>query len=111
MPRVITIGTFPSGTVANHGGGHAGMIDPEAITAGTLAILRPDVVLTPLVGAGFDCLDVALALCEAGYAGQLRAVVSFVPNPALVRREIAGACPGLDFDLIVTGPPRVAKDQ
>jgi hypothetical protein len=113
-PRVIIIGTLAPAAIANQGGDAAGMIAPEEITAGNLAALRPDVVLTPLVGPGFDCFDVALALCEAGYSGQLRAVVNFVPNPALVRREIAFACPALDFDLIVTGPARAghnAADQ
>ena len=84
------------------------IIAPEEITAPAIAALDPEVVLTPLVGAGFDCLDVALALCAAGYRGRLRAVVRYVPNPALVRREIAASCPGLDFDLIVIGPPRAA---
>jgi len=104
--RVITVGEALADAMPLDQKGPPEVISPEDISAETLAALRPDVVLTPLVGAGFDCLDVALALSEAGYRARLRAVVRYVPNPGLVRREIAASCPGLDFDLIVLGSAR-----
>lgn len=102
--RVVTVGEALSDAAQLDAGATPEVIAPDDITAESLARLRPDVVLTPLVGAGFDCLDVAVALCKAGYRARLRAVVRFVPNPGLVRREIAASCPGLDFDLIMLGP-------
>jgi hypothetical protein len=104
--RVVTIGEALPEAILQGAAPRPDVIAPDDISAPTIAALKPDVVLTPLFGPGFDCLDVAHALLAAGYRGQLRAVVSYVPNPALVRREIAACCPGLDFDLIVTGPPR-----
>jgi hypothetical protein len=102
--RVVTVGEALPDALPLDAGDPPNVISPDDISAETLAALRPDVVLTPLVGAGFDCLDVAVALCAAGYRARLRAVVRYVPNPGLVRREIAASCPGLDFDLIVLGP-------
>jgi len=73
----------------------------DEVSTQALEELRPDVVLTPLVDAGFDCLDLAERLVAAGYRGKLRAVAPTVPDPALVRREIADRFPQLDFDLVV----------
>lgn len=66
--------------------------------------LRPALVLAPLVGDGFDGLDIARRLSDAGYGGRFRAVVPSLPNPDLVRREIAAQCPGLDIDLVMLAP-------
>ncbi len=71
------------------------------VTADALARLRPEVILAPLVGPDFDCLDLAERLSGAGFHGRFRAVAPKVPDPALVRREIAERFPALDFDLLV----------
>lgn len=60
-----------------------------------------DMVLSPLMAAGFDALDVAIQLADFGFAGRYRAVVDDLPDPALVRREVRRAAPRLDFDVLV----------
>ncbi|MDP1667728.1 hypothetical protein [Phaeovulum sp.] len=72
-----------------------------AVDAGLLDRTTPDVVLAPLMTPSFDVLDLARRLRALGYRGQLRAFTPNIPDPHLVRSEIASACPGLDFDLIV----------
>lgn len=71
------------------------------VSAEALDRIRPDVVFSSLVGPGFDCLDLAERLVDAGYRGKYRAVAPPVPDPKLVRREITERFPALDFDLIV----------
>lgn len=85
--------------------------DPEAaeitcltfadVTPAALAQIRPDVVFSALVGPGFDCLDLAERLHAAGFQGKYRAIAPVVPNPRMVRREVADRFPALDFDLVV----------
>lgn len=71
------------------------------VSAEALDRIRPDVVFSSLVGPGFDCLDLAERLVDAGFRGKYRAVAPQVPDPKLVRREITDRFPALDFDLIV----------
>ena len=73
----------------------------EEVSAETLALIQPDVVLAPLVSAGFDCFDLAAVLVEAGYKGRFRAAAARIPDPGLVRRDVAAHFPGLDFDLFL----------
>lgn len=73
------------------------------ITAELIAREQPDLVVAPLVGVGFDGVDVAQRLTAAGFKGQFLVVASTLPSPAIVRREIAAQFPALDFDLIVLG--------
>lgn len=75
--------------------------DLADLSARLLDRLRPDIVISPLFGPGFDAIDVALALERLGFSGQFRAVTPDLPQPSLVRREIASLAPGLDFDILV----------
>lgn len=72
----------------------------DQIDADLLRELSPDVILTPLVSRGFDCLDLAKRLGALDYGGAYRAVSAAVPNPDLIRREIRALCPQLRFDLV-----------
>ncbi len=74
------------------------------ISAASLALHEPDVILSPLVSDAFDCIDLAHALAEAGFRGRYRAVAAHIPDPALVRREIRACAPGIDFDIILIRP-------
>ncbi|HCQ63914.1 MAG TPA: hypothetical protein DIU07_01485 [Rhodobacteraceae bacterium] len=71
------------------------------VTAEALDRIRPDVVVSSLVGPGFDCLDLSERLAAAGFRGKYRAIAPTVPDPDLVRREITDRFPALDFDLVV----------
>ncbi|MFZ5751263.1 MAG: hypothetical protein ACOY5U_09370 [Pseudomonadota bacterium] len=65
--------------------------------------LQPDLVLAPLLGEGFDILDVAQALTAAGYAGRLLAICPKLPNPRGVQAELRGHCKGFSVELLQLG--------
>jgi hypothetical protein len=73
------------------------------LTETVLAQINPDFVISPLVGPDFDCMDLAGVLSEAGFQGRYRVAATDLPNPSLVRREIVGQFPELDFDLLELG--------
>lgn len=75
--------------------------DIDQLTAGTLAKINPDLVLSPVVTARFDCLDVAHVLIALGYSRSYRAVARSLPNPLIVTREVKSSCPDLDFDILL----------
>jgi len=60
----------------------------------------PSIVLSPLLCASFDCLDLAVRLDGLGFRGRYRAMSAQLPDPWLIRREIAENCPDLDFDIV-----------
>lgn len=66
-----------------------------------LESVDPDIILTPLLGQGFDALDLAKILEEYQFKGRFRALCPKLPNPDLVMREIQSLCPSVDFDLFV----------
>lgn len=80
------------------------------LDADLLRAARPDMVVSALIGDGFDAMDVARRLMQLGYAGPYRALSPPLPRPDLVRAEIRAAAPALDFDLVVVshGPDRPA---
>jgi hypothetical protein len=66
-----------------------------------LNVHRPaDVVLSPMVGDTYDCIDVAQHLFSAGFSGSYRVMTPDLPDPGILRQEIRSLCPGLDFDLV-----------
>ena len=72
------------------------------LTGAYLGTLSPDTVVTPLMGARFDALEVATWLGGNDYDGRLVVVVRHaLPNARLVRDEIAAAGRGLRVDILV----------
>ena len=69
-----------------------------------LARIAPDIVLSSVMTPLFDAIDLAERLHGAGYPGPYRALTPPLPDPALVRREVASCAPGLDFDLLLVDP-------
>ncbi len=65
-----------------------------------LQLCAPETVLSPVLCGSFDCLDLALRLGELGFRGRYRAMANGLPDPWLIRQEIAESCPGLDFDIV-----------
>jgi hypothetical protein len=61
----------------------------------------PSLVLSPLLTAGFDALDLAQMLVAGGYRGRYLALVDKLPSAKLIRREVAAQSPDLNFDVIV----------
>jgi len=73
------------------------------ITQELLQTLTPDIVMSPVLTRGFDCLDLAQALQNNGFRGRLRVVAPDLPNPYVIQSEINALCPDLDVALIYCG--------
>ncbi len=75
------------------------------LTPELLELVRPQIVLSPLLCSAFDCMDLADVLARAGFRGRYRALSPDLPEPELIRTEIRSACPGLDFDIVSMAGP------
>jgi len=67
-----------------------------------LAQVAPDAVIGPLISDGWDGLDLAIALEEMGYRGELYILSRPLPRAGLVLREMRACCPMLSIALIET---------
>jgi len=65
--------------------------------------LGPKLVLTPLISAKNDAIEIAAALSRFGFTGRYRAVISSLPDKEMVRREVVAAVSGFDFDVVELG--------
>lgn len=65
-----------------------------------LSSLQPDMVLSPVLCSGFDCVDLAHLLQRHGFSGRYRAVMPDTLNPCVVRDEVQASCPKIDFDIV-----------
>jgi hypothetical protein len=63
----------------------------------------PALILSPLVARGFDCMDLLLALRDAGFAGRYLVLSSPLPHIPLIRNEIRAVAGTLDIDIIALG--------
>lgn len=81
------------------------------LTARAVADARPDLVLAPLLGAGFDALDVGTKLAAMGYRGRFWAVTPQLPDAGTVTREVQAHLPGIDFRLLVRGADAPVSDR
>lgn len=70
---------------------------------------RPDIVLSSLIGDDFDVIEVALIPGRLEYKGLYRAISPHIPQPAIIRAEVAKVAPYLDFDLLVLPPEPSTK--
>ncbi|WP_380052415.1 hypothetical protein ACFE33_08775 [Falsihalocynthiibacter sp. SS001] len=77
----------------------------DDISREMLTALNPDIVLSPLLGDGFDALDLAVLLENFNFRGRFRALCPQVPNPTLVAAEVQALCPSVNFDLFVVEDP------
>ncbi len=75
-------------------------VEFQDLDQGVLALREPLTVLSPVLCASFDCLDLAMRLDELGFRGRYRAMAGQLPDPWLIRREIGETCPDLDFDIV-----------
>lgn len=70
------------------------------LSSGLMALWRPDIILSSLLGEGFDVIDLARKLEEIGFAGRYRVLAPGVPQPELIRDEVAYNAPSVDFDIL-----------
>ena len=62
-------------------------------------------VIARVLTRGFDALDLARRLVALGFRGRLVALAEALPCPALVRAEVACACPSIEVAVVVVGTP------
>ncbi len=74
-----------------------------------LAIHDPQLIFSPVVAKGFDCIDVAARLSELNFAGAYRALTHRLPNPDIVKREVRAVFPELDFDVLTISDAHAEK--
>ncbi|MFC2967450.1 hypothetical protein [Acidimangrovimonas pyrenivorans] len=72
----------------------------EDLDRAMIARIRPRLVLCPLFTLRFDVIDVLKRLDGLNWQGRVCALSRRLPNPAMVRAEIAAAVPGLPCDLV-----------
>lgn len=76
-------------------------VDFDDVSIETLEKIRPQVILSPLLGRSFDAVEVARRLEAMGYRGRYRVVTDGVPRPDVVKREVNAVAPNLDFSVLL----------
>lgn len=76
-------------------------IDIGDLTKELVTQAAPDIILSPLVADDFDAVDVAEKLVSLGFGGRYRAISPNLPDARLIRDELRGFAPQLDFDILL----------
>jgi len=76
-------------------------VDFDDVTYQTLEKIKPQVILSPLLGRTFDAVEVARRLEAMDYRGCYRVVTDGVPEPDVVKREVSAIAPKLDFAVLL----------
>lgn len=102
-PKILAIGDLrlwrqSFGALPVHQEVHFSSIDD--LDEGLLATASPDRVVSPVVTPLFDCIDVAFRIANLSFRGAYRALTRDLPDPRMVRQEVRGLCPDLDFDIV-----------
>lgn len=61
---------------------------------------QPDIILSAVVGHGFDAVELATILQTCGFRGRYRGVATSLPRPELIRGEVRTRAPDVDFDIL-----------
>ena len=64
---------------------------------------RPDMVLSPVIGQGFDLFDIARIIRTTGYRGKLRGLSDGLPRPQMILAELRAEFPDMDINIYVLG--------
>ena len=70
-----------------------------ALNSAMLYLLRPDLIVCPLVHADFDAAQLVTRLHGIGYGGRLT-VIADVPDAAMVAAELAELGPGITIRVV-----------
>lgn len=95
--------------VAQFGPPHTFMLDDASqpvtilafrdLSADTLRLLSPRVVLSRLITRSFDCIDLGQKLFDFGYRGCYRILAQNLPDPSIVLNEMQVLFPGLHVQI------------
>ncbi|AJE47281.1 hypothetical protein [Celeribacter indicus] len=96
-----------------HFPGRSGMffIEFQDLTPEAFAALQPACVVSQVMSAEFDCLDLGAFLDGLSYRGAFRVLAQDLPRPEIVRQEARARFPRLNFDVIETGAERPASPR
>lgn len=72
----------------------------ETLDKSRFSDLEVRIVYAPLLGMRIDALDVAERLSSFGFNGDLIAVASHLPQGDVALRELRGACPGAQVQIV-----------
>lgn len=86
------------------------IVEFGTLDAEYLARSGVDLIFTPLVSAGFDCVELACRLDRWGYRGRLRVLGPALPDPALISAEIRACCPAIDVEFMDLSHPLAHAD-
>lgn len=75
----------------------------DELTPRLLRDLSPSLLIAPLMGDGFDAVDVAHRLEAAAFEGRFRVLTPPIPQPGAVQAEIQEAAGRVDVDLMILG--------
>ena len=75
----------------------------DELTPRLLRELAPSLLIAPLMGDGFDAVDVAHRLGAADFQGRLHVLTPPIPAPGAVQAEIQEAAGGVGVDLMILG--------
>jgi len=70
------------------------------VTTCFLHTISLEIVISPVIGQGYDAIDVAAVLANCGYRGRYRCLADCLPNLDLIRQEVAMIAPDLDFEIV-----------
>lgn len=100
MPRILVIDAALPGV----GGLDFVHARWQELTPALLAATQPGIVVGPLLGPGFDAIDLIERLAGLGWRGALHVLAPELPDPRLVETELQ-ACArdiGAEIDIALT---------
>ncbi|MFQ6552230.1 hypothetical protein AAD018_007790 [Aestuariibius insulae] len=83
----------------------------QALDEACLEEKQPDIVLSGLLGPGFDVIDVATKLEMFEFTGRYRALCDDVPSVDIIVTEVRQQVPGIDFDILVLNDDLRVREQ
>ncbi len=83
----------------------------QSLDQACLDKVRPDIVLSGLLGPDFDVVDVAARLEALAFAGRYRALCDNIPSADIIVAEVREQVPAIDFDILVLNDELRMKER
>lgn len=107
LPSMLIVGRYRFGDVyklpaVRSDGYH--FVDIADLSVETVRKITPDVVLSALIGNGFDATEIAQVLEAAGFPGRYRVISDPVESSGLIVQEVTRLAPSVDFEILELAP-------